>query len=210
MGAIMSAHSKPPEALPKLVGPIKVTGTSHAFLASDHLKRSIDLVNGGYIESEYLISGEAQVYEWQTRAGARVITRGPYTTRILVRRPKDSAHFNGTVIVEPLNPSSPVDLPIMWAQSYEQFMREGYAWVGITIKPNTIKSLKRFDPERYASLGMPHPVTSPRCAPADINPWAQPTTPDDETGLAWDILTQLGELLIPQSIQSTARSSAFT
>jgi len=36
-------------------------------------------------------------------------------------------------------------------------MADGYVWVGITIKPNTIKSLKAFDRQRYAALSMPNP-----------------------------------------------------
>ena len=74
-------------------------------------------------------------------------------------------------------------------------LTDGYAWVGVTIKPNTIKSLKKFDPARYSALSMPHPPSGPTCSVADIHPWAQPTTPADETGLAWDMLSQIGALL---------------
>jgi len=48
-------------------------------------------------------------------------------TRILVRRPLDMSRFSGTVIVEPMNPSEDIDLPIMWAESYEHFMTQGDA-----------------------------------------------------------------------------------
>ena len=83
----------------------------------------------------------------------------------------------------------------MWAQSHQQMLADGYVWVGITIKPNTIKALKQFDATRYASLAMPNPIAGPRCDVAGINAWSQPTTPADETGLAWDMLSQLGRLL---------------
>ena len=124
-----------------------------------------------------------------------MLGRGPYATRILVRRPRDPKRFNGTVIVEPLNPSEDVDLPIMWAESYRSLIADGYAWVGVTIKPNTIKSLKAFDPVRYGSLGMPNPRPVETCAATAINAWSKPTTPADETGLAWDMLSQIGALL---------------
>jgi hypothetical protein len=147
------------------------------------------------VEEEFLVSGQARVFEWPDGAGPKILAQGPYTTRILVWRPKDRQKFNGVAIVEPLNPSTPVDLPIMWAESHEQLMADGYAWVGVTIKPNTIKSLKKFDQARYSALSMPHPPSGPTCSVADIHPWAQPTTPADETGLAWDILSQVGALL---------------
>ncbi len=136
------------------------------------------------------MNGRARVFDWGDKAKPTVLAEGPYVTRILVRRPKDPRRFNGTVIVEPLNPSEDVDLPIMWAESYRQLIADGYAWVGVTIKPNTIAALKRFDPKRYAAVSMPSPFAKPACASADINAWSRPTTTADETGLAWDMLSQ--------------------
>jgi hypothetical protein len=192
--ATMTLHAEQP-GLPQLGAKLSDTHASHAFLSSAHLKRPLDLSRYGYVEEEYLISGQARVFDWPDGARQKVLAQGPYTTRILIRRPKDSRHFNGAVIVEPFNPSSPVDLPIMWAESHQQMLADGYAWVGLTIKPNTIKALKQFDAARYASVAMPNPLASPRCEAAEINAWSQPTTPADETGLAWDILSQLGRLL---------------
>ena len=181
--------------LPKIIGPLAETLTSHAFLASGHLQQPLDLAKRDYVEEEYLISGDARVFDWPDGMGPKVVAQGPYMTRILVRRPKDDGRFNGTAIVEPMNPSSPVDLPIMWAQSYSQLMADGFVWVGITIKPNTIKSLLKFNPVRYAGLSMPRAKSGPTCTAAAINAWSMPTTPADETGLAWDILSQIGALL---------------
>ncbi len=193
---VMSASSNAEQpSLPDVRGPIAETASSHAFLSSRRLKQPVDLSKYGYVEKEYLISGDARVFGWPVKDHPPALATGRYTTRILVRRPKDDSKFNGTAIVEPMNPSSPVDLPIMWAESYRQFMADGYAWIGITIKPNTIKALKKFDPARYGTLGMPHPAGGPTCKVGDINSWAQPTTPDDETGLAWDIISEIGALL---------------
>ncbi len=172
---------------------------SHPFSAASHQKQPLDLAAHGYVEREFLISGTARVLDWPDAHGLRVLGQGPYVTRILVRRPTDARRFNGTVIVEPLNPSEDVDLPIMWAESYRQLIRDGYAWVGVTIKPNTIKSLNRFDPERYAGVSMANPRGGQACAASGINAWSQPTTPADETGLAWDMLSQIGALLKSRS-----------
>ena len=187
-------HAEQPD-LPRIGTRLQETQASHAFLSSAHLKRPLDLNRYGYVEEEYLISGRARVFDWSDGAAPKVLGQGPYTTRILVRRPRDLRRFNGTAIVEPFNPSTAVDLPIMWAESHQQMLAEGYAWVGITIKPNTIKSLKKFDSARYASVAMSNPAAQLRCEAAAINSWSQPTTPSDETGLAWDMLGQLGRLL---------------
>jgi hypothetical protein len=173
------------------------TASSHAFLAAGHQREPFDLTAAGYVESEYRLAGRARVFDWPRRNGdaPQVLAEGRYVTRLLIRRPVDPARFNGTVIVEPMNPSTPVDLPIMWAQSHRHFIEAGYAWVGITIKPNTIQSLKSFDAARYGDLAMPNPSGAPRCSVAQINPSSQPTTTSDETGLAWDIISQTGVLL---------------
>jgi hypothetical protein len=199
--------------LPRISAPLPETATSYAFSGSLHQERPLDLQRFGYVETEYFVSGEARVYDWAetpaarssfnvpaapgmpARFNVRVLARGPYTTRILVRRPADDRRFSGTVIVEPMNPSDDIDLPIMWAESYRQFIADGDAWVGITIKPNTIQALKRFEPERYARLAMPNPGPRERCPGSAINAFSRPTTPDAETGLAWDMLSELGALL---------------
>lgn len=174
---------------------IDETADTHAFLAAARQQEPLDLADFNYMEEEYLVSGRAGVYDWPGDAGLEPLAHGSYVTRILVRRPAQDEDFSGVTIVEGLNPSSPVDLPIMWAESYQQFMEDGVAWVGVTVKPNTIKSLKAFSEERYGRLGMPHPEGGPTCDADAIGFPAQPTTADDETGLAWDMLTQIGLLL---------------
>ncbi|MFL6606485.1 MAG: alpha/beta hydrolase domain-containing protein [Steroidobacteraceae bacterium] len=176
------------------IGHLPQTPTSHAFSAARFQSRPLDLARYGYTEEEYLLSGVARVFDWNAQ-GVQSPASGPYITRILVRRPIDSRRASGTVIVEPMNPSVDIDLPIMWAESYQQFMAAGDVWVGVTIKPNTIKALRAFDPVRYAKVSMPNPRTAPECAAGDVNPWSQPSTPADETGLAWDILSELGAAL---------------
>ena len=181
--------------LPEQVRPLAGPAGSHPFLAAAHQAVPYDLAAQGYVEEEFLVAGTAGIYDWP-RAGAPVaLAQGPYVTRILVRRPRELRRFSGTVIVEGLNPSTPVDLPIMWGHSHRQFIADGHAWVGVTVKPYTIRSLRRFDPQRYGALSLAHPPGAPTCAETAINRWSQPTTAQEETGLAWDILTQVGALL---------------
>jgi hypothetical protein len=189
-------------SLPEIGAPLPATRTSHPFSASAYQKKPLALDERGYVELEYLVRGRASVYDRSGR-GPHALAQGSYTTRILVRRPKNGRRFSGTVIVEPMNPSDDADLPIMWAESYEQFIADGDVWVGITIKPNTIAALKAFDSVRYASVTMPNPRSAPACAASEINAFSRPTTPADESGLAWDILSQIGMLL--KSPASAAR-----
>lgn len=200
---LLSALAAPPElpskpelpSQPQLTGPLPQTARTHAFGAAAHQNVPLDLATHGYVEKEYILRGRARVFDWGPTRTPVVLGQGPYATRILVRRPKDAKRFNGTVIVEPFNQSANVDLPIMWAQSHEQFMADGYGWVGVSTKPNTLRALKLFNSERYAALGFPNPRPGGGCAAAQINPLSQPTTLDDETGLAWDVISQLGALL---------------
>ena len=114
--------------------------------------------------------------------------RGPYSTRILVRRPKSPRRFSGTVVVEALNPSLRYDAPIMWIESQDHFIARGDVYVGVTVKPVAVASLKLFDPMRYAALSFRNPLPpSETCgqaalppAPGGLPPESSPAT---ENGL---------------------------
>jgi hypothetical protein len=122
----------------------------------------LDLAAFGYTESEFLISGHARKYVPDgTLASDGHWTVSPsglpqaYTTRILVRRPTDPSHFNGTVVVEWLNVTSGYDLDVDWPQSYPQFLRAGYAWVGVSAQKIGAEALNRIKPDRYGSISIP-------------------------------------------------------
>jgi hypothetical protein len=193
--AISSSAAAAEDPGPQIIGPLEVTSRSYPFGAAARQQVPMDLARRGYVEEEFILRGRARVFDWGPSFAPVASESGPYVTRVLVRRPKDSTRFNGTVIVEPLNPSADVDLPIMWAQSHEQLMADGYAWIGVTIKPVALLALKRFDPGRYAALGFPNVRRASACTAEKINPLSGPTTVADESGLAWDVLTQLGHTL---------------
>jgi Alpha/beta hydrolase domain len=168
--------------------------TNRPFLAADHALAPVDLVASGYVESELAVSGFANVYEWAARgASEAVAVRGanvPYTTRILVRRPKDAAKFSGRVIVELLDPTGLHDSAPLWGLSWDHFLKRGDAWVGVTVKPAAVATLRRFDAVRYASLSFAY-RRSGACAAAP----SATDLPDAESGLAWDVIAQVGALL---------------
>lgn len=129
----------------------------------------------GYEEHEYFISGEATAYQptgtWGTDGvwDVTLSTTAPYTTRMIVRRPTDPSKFNGTVVVEWHNVSVAFDSDPDFGMTHAALMRDGYAYVGVSVQPNGILGggpkidipgidlppLKDWDPERYGSLEHP-------------------------------------------------------
>jgi hypothetical protein len=153
---------------PTVTGPIPSDLASsprnHTFFATD-----LDLRSRGYVEQEFFFSGHANTYDATFSGGigarptasptASVVTTGnPYTTRMVVRRPAHPAHFNGVVVVEWMNATSNYDVEALWFRAHEFFLRDGYAWVGITAQSGPIThptlGLKQFSPLRYGALDL--------------------------------------------------------
>ena len=180
--------------VPSVVGPIPQTATSHAFGGGAHTGKPEDLAASGFVEEEFLVSGRANVYDWPRPGPAVVRTAGaPYTTRVLVRRPKSAGRFSGRVVVEMLNPSNLMDLNIGWAIHRDELLRRGDAWVGITAKPVAVVTLKTFDAQRYGSLNWANPL--PASDVRNCEPRTATDTRETENGLVWDINSQVGAWL---------------
>jgi hypothetical protein len=64
----------------------------------------------------------------------------------------------------------------------------------VTVKPNAVAVLRKFDPVRYGSLTFAF-RQPPACQPAASGSAGRDNLPDAENGLAWDIVAQLGALL---------------
>lgn len=115
----------------------------------------IDLAAAGYTETEYLMSGVAGL--WETRdvgAPVRRDTAIPYRTRVLVRRPTDPGPASGVTHVEPLHPHR--DAGLSWDGLAPHFLRNGDAWVGVTVYPDIARLMReRVDPLRYEPLLVP-------------------------------------------------------
>ncbi|MDR1400635.1 MAG: hypothetical protein LBJ41_12000 [Treponema sp.] len=120
----------------------------------------------GYIEEEYFIEGIAQHYQpldkltkdgkWSLEA----ISTAPYKTRILVRRPAESAKFNGIVVVEWANVSAGFEISLLDSPG---LYNEGFAYVSVSAQMNGVygfeenpQGLIHWDGERYDSLNIPH------------------------------------------------------
>ncbi|MFM7735483.1 MAG: alpha/beta hydrolase domain-containing protein, partial [Alphaproteobacteria bacterium] len=153
----------------------EIRGAKSPFIGS---ATPFDLEGAGFVEQEWVASGEAVAYVAATPQGGdgrwsfAESGTAPYRTRVLVRRPERAADFSGTVLVEWLNVSSGLDANPDWASLVEEILRRGHAWVGVSaqqigveggpvlVSPPGVqdivgKGLRVLDPERYGSLEHP-------------------------------------------------------
>ncbi|MDY6920030.1 MAG: alpha/beta hydrolase domain-containing protein [Pseudomonadota bacterium] len=121
----------------------------------------LDLADYGYVEQEFRMSGTANYYEkdgvwrsdgiWNTRIEE---ADKPYATRLLVRRPENPEVFNGIVVVDWFNNTAFMDVDVIWAQSHDELLREGYAYVGVTSQAVGVIALKVWDSARYGDMDL--------------------------------------------------------
>jgi hypothetical protein len=204
-------RAAPAVPLPTVTGPIPVTATSRPF--EDRLGPPlVALEKAGYVDQEFFVSGLANVYDWDASGNPVVRTPdAPYTTRIIVRRPANLQKFSGVVWVEPFNPTLAIDLDRMWQLHYEQILRDGDAYVGITSKPIAMVALQNFDPVRYAPLSMANPLPPDQqtCGRLPGEPGYSPNTSKlYENGLIWDIMSQVGAVLKSEGPQNPLGAAA--
>ncbi len=209
LAAAISVAATAPNALaqgarevPTVTGPIAGnTVSNHPFNSTTYQIDPINLAKVGYREDEYFLSGVANVYQYDSVTDpydttVNVLRSGPYTNRILVRRPINPKQFSGNVIIEVLNATNNYDLPIFWSYDHDYFTSRGDIWIGITGKPVTIAALKQFNPERYAALSWanPNPNETASTCPTlyTIVGGASHATED---GLLYDVLSQTASLV---------------
>ncbi len=154
-------------ARPQIEGPVS-GGQGQPFLATT----TFDLAEAGYSEAEFFLSGTASSYRTETALqsdghwSVHPAGEAAYRTRIVVYRPIDPRKFNGTVIVEWLNVSGGLDAASDWLMGHRVLVREGFAWVGVSVQYAGVEGggsllglitadLKTMDRERYGSLVHP-------------------------------------------------------
>src|SRR2546422_9369624 len=141
---------------PTVTGPIAATGIpgnqahDYPFFASNH-----DLAANGYVEEEFFIQGSANRYNTPAQTTATIIDADhPFKTRMVVRRPADMKRFNGTVLVEWYNVTNGFDADNTWFFAWEQMLRAGYAWVGVSAQQVGVTALKKFSSARYGTIDL--------------------------------------------------------
>ncbi len=181
---------------------IPVTAASHPFATA---VGKYHFTERGYVEEEYFMAGTANVYSEDDSASIRIDYADlPYCNRFLVRKPKDITKFSGNVLIEILNPTAAMDLDRMWVIAGKHFMRRGDIYIGITSKPDVLDALMKFDWERYSVINWGFPF--------ERQAHEEPKTPglpamkaDCETGLFWDMLTDLCLLIKSEDDKNPVR-----
>jgi hypothetical protein len=159
----------------RLAGPLR--GGDGINLASASTGPAVP--RSSWVEAEYTASGTATSYRSAgplPTDGKFDLTAGPtadYRTRIVVRRPRQAADFNGTVVVEWLNVSGGLDASPDFSYMRSEIVRRGYAWVGVSAQMIGIEGgavavrvpqaeaagagtgIKHIDPVRYGTLSHP-------------------------------------------------------
>lgn len=104
----------------------------------------------GYGQREYFVSGKARSLDGKT---------APYTTRIIVFRPRQQDRFNGTVLLDWTNVTAQFENAVDIMEAREYLLRKGYAFVHVSAQSAglccTPMTPKVWDPERYAAISHP-------------------------------------------------------
>jgi hypothetical protein len=168
------------------IGPIPETETSR-MLGPPVLRGTAEeqaMVRAGYVQEEYLLSGEANVYREQSDGSLAVRTAAiPYTTRLVLVRPKDGRRFNGIVQLGFTHPQLAGN---QWARIDEHVLRTGSAYALLVIGG---------DPGTRERSTPQWPVTTPL-----LFPWYDPVRysafrwPQDD-GIRWDVIGQAASRL---------------
>jgi hypothetical protein len=168
------------------VGPIPVTADSYPQMTVKRIQQVVDLDGAGYVEEEFFVSGSGNAYDWAQDGSLSVLVSSlPYTTRIMVRRPVNASRFSGKVVVELINNSRTYDWPMAWSVLFPHILESGHAYVGISIRPRGIDSMKKFNPARYEALSFGAPQ----------QPCPGGAAADRREDVHWDIISQVGALL---------------
>lgn len=126
----------------------------------------------GYVEHEYFLTGEATRYtplgklapdgKWDVKP----MDTTPYTTRVIVRRPRDPVHFNGTLILEWINVSVGFELTTI-GNRFPGIYDDGFAYAAVSCQrvgvygfSQSPQGLKAWDPDRYNPLSIPSDALS--------------------------------------------------
>jgi alpha/beta hydrolase family protein len=178
-------------ALPSVTGPFPSTPDNFGFGIE-----GFDVqppVPAGYVIEEFFVSGVGNLYEF-TPTGIRVVspcpaaatsgcTGVPYTTRMIVKRPRRDHDFSGTVVIEPLNPSGGFDIAAVWDRSRDLFVANGDTFIGWSSKSVIINALQQWNPARYAGLHW------------DYLPFTPGSNSGVNDGITFDIAAQIGALI---------------
>ena len=162
-----------------------------------------ELEGHGYVEQEFVLSGEAGRYRIvDPGADAVPVDAGhAYRTRLLVRRPREVQRFSGTVVAEWFNVSCGQDLDFVYAAARELILRAGHAWIGVSVQRVGVERLTSARPERYAGLSVAAPTLDPVDGSLLDLPHPGTGAPGADV-LSWDIFSDVARALRSSSART--------
>ena len=123
--------------VPTVTGPVTMPGMMYPNPPVSIVPTAVKVEDFPYVTEEFFVSG--------TAAGA------PYTTRIIIRRPKDARSFSGTVVAEAMHAGG---RSLIFEWSRVSILTRRHVFAEIVHSPAQIQLLKTFNAERYAPLSI--------------------------------------------------------
>jgi hypothetical protein len=143
------------------------------------------LVEAGYVSEEWFQSGIANVYGYGAGGKVEIERRNiPYTTRLLVIRPRDPRRFSGTV---QLNPFHPMMGNNQWNTIASYAMERGDVFVGVMIGAD--------DNTRQAPAGPVPMMATEVLGWFNSSRYAAINWPMDEDGIRWDVYADTARMI---------------
>lgn len=137
-----------------------------------------DLEKYGYMQEEYFISG--------------TVDGKPFTTSMLVRKPKDLSKFSGLVGVETIHAAGAIPF---WGVGREVWAPGGHVWIAVASQRAALENqVKRFNAARYATLNVPQ-VGAPPGRGGAGGPALAPSGEMTQDQFSQAIMTQVGAFL---------------
>jgi hypothetical protein len=123
--------------VPAISGPITGPGRMYPDPPVSVTPNAVKVEDFPYVTEEYFVSG--------------AIADAPYTTRIIVRRPRNAGAFSGTVVSEALHAGG---RSLVFEWSRQSILTRNHIFVEIVHSGGNVNLLKTFNAERYASLNI--------------------------------------------------------
>jgi hypothetical protein len=123
--------------VPEISGPITGPGRMYPDPPVSVTPTAVKVEDFPYLTDEYFVTG--------------TVGDAPYTTRIIVRHPRETKAFSGTVVAEALHAGG---RSLIFEWSRQSILTRHHIFVEIVHSPANINLLKTFNAERYTSLNI--------------------------------------------------------
>jgi hypothetical protein len=136
-GAVRRVEAAAVPAVPTVSGPVTAPGIMYPNPPVSVVATAAKVEDFPYITEEYFVSG--------------TVNAVPYTTRMILRRPRDVRAFSGIVVAEALHAGG---RSLVFEWSRVSILTRGHMFVEIVHSPPNIALLRGFNAERYAGLSI--------------------------------------------------------